>query len=180
MRLPSTLASTTLLFALSNPATAGGIGIEMLTGLHSETVSYYDANSTLFNEVQLRPTQGLAFQAILGDRDYELMGLMRVAIFLDAGPTVDVVPPKNYTYYTDEEGEELETSEPSPLFPTSSSEMDIEQDMRSIGEELRSAPEFEAVVDFDYTLLQSNSTELRLERPNGSFDLAIRLRDPHW
>ena len=128
MRLPSTLASTTLLFALSTPAIAGGIGVEMLTGLHSETVSYYDANSTPFSEVQARPTSGLAFQAILGDRDYELLGLMRVAIFLDAGPTVDVVPPKNYVHYTDEEGEELD-----PVVPFTDIDGDNEPDGTALG-----------------------------------------------
>ena len=93
-------------------------------------------------------------ERFLRGRDHPQMGLREAEV---------VARIRHTELEESEEGEELETSEPIPLFPTSSSEMDIEQDMRSIGEELRSAPEFEAVVDFDYTLLQSNSTELYLD-----------------
>ncbi len=128
MRLSFPFASTALFLASATPALAGGVGVELLMGGHTETISYYDANSTQFNENQLRPTAGVAFQAILGDRDYELLGLMRVAFFNDAGPNIDVVPPDSYVAYTDEEGKEL-----APVVPFTDTDDDGNADATSLG-----------------------------------------------
>ena len=61
-----------------------------------------------------------------------------------------------------ESTDEQELDESAPVFPISITDSDIANDLVSIEEELIADPQLEAVVDLDYTLLQSNSTELYL------------------
>lgn len=62
-----------------------------------------------------------------------------------------------------QDGGETESSEPEAVFPTSSTPMSIERDLHAIEELLEREREAEVVVDFDYTLFESNSTELYLD-----------------
>ena len=64
-----------------------------------------------------------------------------------------------------ENPETIDEQEPdgsTPVFPISITDSDIANDLVSIEEELLADPQLEAVVDLDYTLLESNSTELYL------------------
>ena len=76
---------------LSGPAHAGGIGITGLAGMHSEKVYFYDSESNQYADSQLRPTVGFGLEALLGDRDDRLMGLMKFYFISDSQPTADRV-----------------------------------------------------------------------------------------
>lgn len=71
------------LVMLTAPAQAGGIGVLGLAATHSEKVYFYDENSTQYSDIQLRPTSGFGFEAMLGDRDDRLIGLMRAYYMTD-------------------------------------------------------------------------------------------------
>ncbi len=71
------------LLALSAPAHAGGIGVVGLAATHTEKVYFYDQDSTQYSDIQLRPTTGFGLEALLGDRDDRLIGLMKVYYFTD-------------------------------------------------------------------------------------------------
>lgn len=78
---------------LSTPATAGGLGIDLLGGLHTEKVYFFDDNSTKFTEIQPAPNMGFGIQAILGDRDDTLIGIMKFGYMQDAPASSDVTIP---------------------------------------------------------------------------------------
>lgn len=78
------------------PAVAGGLGIDLLGGTHSEKVYFYDAEDTKFSEVQQTPTWGVGFQAILGDRDDSLIGIMKFGYISDAPANSDVGTPDDF------------------------------------------------------------------------------------
>lgn len=67
----------------STPATAGGLGIDFLGGIHSENVYFFDDNGTKFQESQATPNAGFGIQAILGDRDDTLIGIMKFGYMMD-------------------------------------------------------------------------------------------------
>ena len=90
--------------AISRPATAGGVGISTLGGAHTEKVYFYDGADTQYVEIQMRPTWGLTLEAILGDRDYTLMGLMRFSYLQDSAPTADVEKPEGFIDNLDDDG----------------------------------------------------------------------------
>ncbi len=79
------------LAALSGPAHAGGIGVVGLAATHSEKVYFYDSESNQFSDIQMRPTTGFGLEALLGDRDDRLIGLMKVYYFTDFQATTDNV-----------------------------------------------------------------------------------------
>ena len=98
----ATCAIATL--AISSSALAGGVGISTLGGAHTEKVSFYDGADTQYIDIQMRPTWGLTLEAILGDRDYKLMGLMRFSYLQDSAPTGNVDEPAGFVDRLDDDG----------------------------------------------------------------------------
>lgn len=78
------------------PAIAGGIGIDLLGGTHTEKVYFFDAEATKFSEVQQAPTWGVGFQTILGDRDDTLIGIMKFGYINDAAASSAVTTPDDF------------------------------------------------------------------------------------
>lgn len=81
------------------PATAqaGGFGIDVLGGMHSERVYFYDYNDppTQYLETQFAGTFGGGFTFVLGDDDDRLNGVIRVFGVGDAVPSGDVTLPES-------------------------------------------------------------------------------------
>ena len=98
-------AIATLTF--SSSALAGGVGISTLGGAHTEKVYFYDGAENQYIDIQMRPTWGLTLEAILGDRDYKLTGLMRFSYLQDAAPTTDVEEPAGFVDRLDNDGNAL-------------------------------------------------------------------------
>jgi hypothetical protein len=78
-------------------AEAGGLGVDILGGTHTEKVYFFDANSEKFLEKQQRPNWGVGIQAILGDRDDALIGIMKFAYTSDAPASSDVGTPEGFS-----------------------------------------------------------------------------------
>ncbi len=83
------------LVALSGPAQAGGVGVVGLAATHTEKVYFYDSESNQYSDMQLRPTTGFGLEALLGDRDDRLIGLMKVYYFTDFQATESSVDTGN-------------------------------------------------------------------------------------
>jgi hypothetical protein len=83
--------------------------VSVLGGTHSENVRFYDGAGSQYLEVQQRPTWGFGMEAILGDKDYKLLGVMRFSYVSDAPPTDDVslVGLDGYEERLDSEGKDL-------------------------------------------------------------------------
>ncbi len=77
----------------STPAVAGGLGIDLIGGIHSETVHFFDENGSKFTETQPTPNTGFGIQAILGDRDDTLIGIMKLGFKMDSPASSDVTIP---------------------------------------------------------------------------------------
>ncbi len=105
--LARTAGSVLASFFLAAPALAGGIGVSALGGAHSENVWFYDGAGSQYLEVQQRPTWGFGMEAILGDKDYKLLGVMRFSYVSEAPPTTDVDLPKGFEERLDSEGNDL-------------------------------------------------------------------------
>jgi len=115
----ATCAIATL--AISSTAFAGGVGISTLGGANTEKVYFYDGADNQYIDVQMRPTWGLTLEAVLGDRDYKLSGLMRFSYLQDSAPTDNVDEPAGYVDRIDSNGD--------PLPP----EVPIRTDAKNIG-----------------------------------------------
>jgi hypothetical protein len=79
------------LVMLASPAQAGGVGVIGLAATHTEKVYFYDESSNQYSDIQLRPTTGFGVEALLGDRDDRLIGLMKAYYFTDFQATADRV-----------------------------------------------------------------------------------------
>ena len=77
----------------STPAVAGGLGIDLIGGIHSETVHFFDENGSKFTEIQPTPNTGFGIRAILGDRDDSLIGIMKFGYKMDSAASSDVTIP---------------------------------------------------------------------------------------
>lgn len=93
------VASASALLA-SSPAHAGGIGVTMMGGLHSDRVYSYTYNEDTaqydqFIENQMNPNYGAGFEFILGDKDNKISGMFRAFPMFDA-PLAD--PEKGDTF----------------------------------------------------------------------------------
>lgn len=75
----------------SADAQAGGLGVMTAGGLHQTSVYVYDPELQQFRVNQQRPNLGVGLQAVLGDRDDRVQGVMRVYYQLDSGQTEDGV-----------------------------------------------------------------------------------------
>jgi len=114
--------------SLASPAQAGGIGISVLGGSHSENVWFYDGAGSQYLEVQQRPTWGFGMEAILGDKDYKLLGVMRFSYVADAFPTTEVDLPKGFEERLDSEGNDLGPEVPVRQCDSSTSELYLNGD----------------------------------------------------
>lgn len=85
MRFLSCTALGLLAGTLTTPtAQAGGLGLDLIAGTQGEQVIFFDANSQKFKEMQQQPTWGVGLQAILGDRDDALIGIMKFSYISDS------------------------------------------------------------------------------------------------
>ncbi len=66
-----------LVLLSSAPTHAGGVGLVGLAASHTEKVYFYDEDGAQYSDIQLRPTTGFGLEALLGDRDDRLIGLMK-------------------------------------------------------------------------------------------------------
>jgi hypothetical protein len=72
-----TISSLALSVGFSPTAQAGGVGLNIIGGTHSESVYLFDAQDTKFEIAQQQPAYGLGLQVLLGDRDDDLQGVMK-------------------------------------------------------------------------------------------------------
>ncbi len=72
-----------LVLLSSAPTHAGGVGLVGLAASHTEKVYFYDEDGAQYSDIQLRPTTGFGLEALLGDRDDRLIGLMKFYYFTD-------------------------------------------------------------------------------------------------
>jgi len=70
--------------ATATTAQAGGLGIDFIGGTHTEKVQFFDGSGSNFMEMQQSPTLGFGIQAVLGDRDDDLIGIMKFGYVLDS------------------------------------------------------------------------------------------------
>ena len=69
-------------------AHAGAIGLLTTAGLHQERAYYYSPNDTTNAGVdsQLRPNMGVGIEAIVGDKDEKVQGILRMGMLQDSPP----------------------------------------------------------------------------------------------
>lgn len=72
-----TISSLAISTGFSPAALAGGVGLNIIGGTHSESVYVFDAQDTKFEITQQQPAYGLGLQVLLGDRDDDLQGVMK-------------------------------------------------------------------------------------------------------
>ena len=83
MRLPLLVAP--LLCGLPSLALAGGLGVMATGGVHTAKSYYYDFDNKQGIDLQVRPNAGVGIEAMLGDRDERIQGVLRMYMLAD-GP----------------------------------------------------------------------------------------------
>ncbi len=86
MRTTSLLATLSLglLGVQASTAHAGGFGLMSQFATHQERVPYYSPSGEQGHDSQTRPTYGSGLEAIIGDRDDKVQGLLRMSWSADA------------------------------------------------------------------------------------------------
>ncbi len=77
-----------LALTLAPEAHAGALGLMVTSGLHQERTYYYDVRDTSKGGVdsQLRPNSGFGLEAIVGDKDEKVQGILRMGMLTDSPP----------------------------------------------------------------------------------------------
>jgi hypothetical protein len=91
------LALGTLLF--SADAQAGGVGLLTTAGTHQIRTYYYRDDGEQGIDNQTRPNFGVGGEAILGDKDDRIQGMMRMYVMRDLPPTAPDLSNENTTDY---------------------------------------------------------------------------------
>ncbi len=81
-------AISALALSASSAAHAGAIGTILTYGLHEERAYFYDAAQEQQSETQMRSNLGVGFEALVGDKDEKIQGILRFLWVSDS-------PPKN-------------------------------------------------------------------------------------
>jgi hypothetical protein len=68
-------------------AHAGALGLMTTAGLHEERAYYYSPNGSQGLDKQFRPNFGLGLEAIVGDKDEKVQGILRMSVVQDSPPT---------------------------------------------------------------------------------------------
>jgi hypothetical protein len=79
------LASVALSCGFS--AHAGGLGLTTSAGLHQERVYYYSPDGDQGLDNQSRPNYGVGIEAMVGDKDEKVQGILRMNWLVDSPPT---------------------------------------------------------------------------------------------
>ena len=119
----------------------------------------------LTNCVVSHPTASRSYlrPVVIAERLHERFLINKESVGFDRSEADLIAELCNLELKDPESTDEQQPNEPTPVFPISITDSDIANDLVAIEEELLADPQLEAVVDLDYTLLQSNSTELYLD-----------------
>lgn len=99
MRTPLLLASVGLF--VSSSASAGGLGLMLTGGTHSDTAYFYDAEGEQGTDRQNRPNGGIGAEVVLGNDDDKIHGVTRFYLNMDAplaDPDTGDVPKDEATF----------------------------------------------------------------------------------
>jgi|GEM_PF-2246169 len=72
-----TISSLVITTVFSPAAMAGGVGLNIIGGTHSQSVYLFDSQNEKFEVTQHQPAVGLGLEVLLGDRDDDLQGVMK-------------------------------------------------------------------------------------------------------
>jgi hypothetical protein len=82
------LALGTLALSLAPEAKAGALGLLVTSGLHQERTYFYDVRDTSKGGIdsQMRPNSGFGLEALVGDKDEKVQGILRMGMLQDSPP----------------------------------------------------------------------------------------------
>jgi len=80
-------ALSALALSVSTTAQAGAVGALVNTGLHQERAYFYSASKEQTTESQMRFNGGFGIEALVGDKDEKIQGILRFLWLSDAPPT---------------------------------------------------------------------------------------------
>ena len=75
-----------LVLTASQTAHAGGVGTLVTAGFHQERAYYYTRSGEQHRETQMRVNGGLGIEALVGDKDEKIQGILRLLWVSDAPP----------------------------------------------------------------------------------------------
>jgi|GEM_PF-1223583 len=80
-------ALAALALTASQTANAGALGTVVTAGLHQERAYYYSRQGEQFRETQMRFNSGIGIEALIGDKDEKIQGIVRFLWMSDAQAT---------------------------------------------------------------------------------------------
>ena len=86
MKNSATIILSALALSLSSTAQAGAVGTLVTAGLHQERAYYYSNYDEQFTDKQMRFNSGIGFEALVGDKDEKIQGILRFLWVSDAPP----------------------------------------------------------------------------------------------
>ena len=84
MKTIALTALAALTMTASQTAHAGALGTVATAGFHQERAYFYSRQGEQFRETQLRFNSGLGIEALVGDKDEKIQGLLRLVWVSDA------------------------------------------------------------------------------------------------
>jgi len=81
-----TAALSALALSMSSAAQAGAVGTLVTTGFHQERAYFYSNYGDQHTEKQMRFNSGIGFEALVGDKDEKIQGILRFLWVSDAPP----------------------------------------------------------------------------------------------
>ena len=81
------IALASIGLSLGFNAHAGAIGLTTSAGMHEERAYYYNQDSQQGLDKQLRPNYGIGIEAMVGDKDEKVQGILRMNWLVDSPPT---------------------------------------------------------------------------------------------
>jgi hypothetical protein len=95
-------ALSAMALSLGTTAQAGAVGTLITAGLHQERAYYYSASNEQSQDNQMRFNGGIGFEALVGDKDEKIQGILRFLWLSDAPPknpdTADTLRPESPNY----------------------------------------------------------------------------------
>ena len=79
-----TTVFSALALSMSTTAQAGAVGTLVTTGFHEERAYFYSNTDKQYTEKQLRFNSGIGFEALVGDKDEKIQGILRFLWVSDA------------------------------------------------------------------------------------------------
>ena len=95
-------ALSAMALSFGSTAQAGAVGTLITAGLHQERAYYYSASGEQSKDNQMRFNGGIGFEALVGDKDEKIQGILRFLWLSDAPPknpdTGDTLRPESPNY----------------------------------------------------------------------------------